>query len=76
MLYQLSYSRIEVPYLNFTAGTGCALYEKSFVPQALKHKSSFKCRQNRQSAEILSISAAERPFFERSPAVRLAGAMS
>ncbi|AYD42676.1 hypothetical protein DXZ79_02285 [Yersinia rochesterensis] len=60
MLYQLSYSRSvsHFPVLNlfaqareFFIGTGCALYEKSVLPQAPESKKiifRFKCRLKQQ----------------------------
>ncbi|AHM76064.2 hypothetical protein LC20_04812 [Yersinia hibernica] len=60
MLYQLSYSRTTsyFPVLNlfaqgceFFIGTGCALYEKSVLPQAPESKKiifRFKCRLKQQ----------------------------
>ncbi|MFD3242386.1 hypothetical protein ACE2AK_24990, partial [Rahnella perminowiae] len=56
VLYQLSYSR-SAHSTKFFIGTGCALYEKSFLPQAPESKKtffSFKCRLNHQSDDLIS----------------------
>ena len=66
VLYQLSYSRSgsNFPVLNrfaqackFFIGTGCALYEKSVLPQAPESKKIifwFKCRLKQQCAVFTS----------------------
>ncbi len=65
VLYQLSYSRTAsyFPVLNlfaqareFFIGTGCALYEKSVLPQAPESKKiifRFKCRLNQHVAVLI-----------------------
>jgi hypothetical protein len=58
VLYQLSYSRPAYRWWNVTKffiGTGCALYEKSFLPQAPESKKTrflFDCRLKRQFGEL------------------------
>ncbi|MCU6266874.1 hypothetical protein KW816_19180, partial [Serratia ureilytica] len=58
VLYQLSYSRPAYRWWNVTKffiGTGCALYEKSFLSQAPESKKTrflFDCRLKRQIGEL------------------------
>ena len=67
VLYQLSYSRPAYRWLNvnkFFIGTGCALYEKSFLPQAPESKKTgilFDCCFKRQHGELSARKALKDP---------------
>ncbi len=80
VLYQLSYSRSVsyFPVLNlfaqareFFIGTGCALYEKSVLPQAPESKKiifRFKCRLKQQYAVFTSTMKSLNPKLLKSQA--------